>query len=157
MLLPVARKNWAEAAANMRISEIIFEDEELLNSSIEDEAETRGDSALVTALEWLRHEAEESNAVTPRVAVDTVIERVRAIPGNEAFNFAALDAAYKSNDTIKGLVKGIKDDPHTGGKYVYLAPPENSVDDTDPLGAQTAPKGDPSKIVSKMANRAASN
>ena len=123
---------------------------------IEDEAETRGDAALITVLEWLRNEAEASSAVTPRVAVDTVIERVRDIPGNEAFNFAALDAAYKSNDTIKSLIKGIKDDEKTGGKYVYLAPPENTVDDTDPLGAGTAPKGDPSKIVQKMANRAAS-
>jgi hypothetical protein len=137
----------------MRINEIIFED--FQSSAIEDEAETRGDSALITALEWLRHEAEESSAVTPRVAVDTVIDRVRAIPGNEAFNFAALDAAFKSNDTIKSLIKGIKDDPHSGGKYVYLALPENQIDDSDPLGAQGAPKGDPSKIVSQMANRAA--
>ena len=139
----------------MRINEIIFEDIENV-SAIEDEAETRGDSALITALEWLRHEAEESNAVTPRVSVDTVIDRVRAIPGNEAFNFAALDAAFKSNESVKAMVKGIKDDPHTGGKYVYLAPPENTVDDTDPLGAASAPKGDPSKIVQKMADRAAS-
>lgn len=140
----------------MRINEIIFEDVgDLGNSAIEDEAETRGDSALITALEWLRHEAEESNAVTPRVAVDTVIDRVRSIPGNEAFNFAALDAAFKSNESVKAMVKGIKDDPHTGGKYVYLAPPENTVDDTDPLGADSAPAGDPSKIVQKMADRAA--
>lgn len=124
-------------------------------SAIEDEADSRGDAALITALEWLRNEAEESNAVTPRVAVDTVIERVRAIPGNEAFNFAALDAAFKSNDTIKSLIKGIKDDNKSGTKYVYLAPPENTVDDSDPLGAGSAPKGDSSKIVSNMAKRAA--
>jgi hypothetical protein len=140
----------------MRINEIILESFGM-NEMIEDEAETRGDSALITVLEWLRNEAEASSAVTPRVAVDTVIERVRDIPGNEAFNFAALDAAFKSNDTIKSLIKSIKDDEKTGGKYIYLAPPENTVDDTDPLGAQTAPKGDPTKIVQKMANRAAAN
>jgi len=138
----------------MRVNEIIFEDIGD-GSAIEDEAETRGDSALITALEWLRHEAEESGAVTPRVAVDTVIDRVRAIPGNEAFNFAALDAAFKSNESVKAIIKGIKDDSHTGGKYVYLAPPENTIDDTDPLGANSAPAGDPSKIVQKMADRAA--
>jgi hypothetical protein len=138
----------------MRINEIIFESFNM-NENIEDEAESRGDAALITVLEWLRNEAEASSAVTPRVAVDTVIERVRDIPGNEAFNFAALDAAFKSNDTIKSLVKAIKDDEKTGGKYIYLAPPENTVDDGDPLGADTAPKGDPTKIVQKMANRAA--
>lgn len=139
----------------MRINEIIFED--LGGGVIEDEAETRGDSALITALEWLRNEADQSGAVTPRVAVDTVIDRVRAIPGSEAFNFAALDAAQKSNDTVKSLIKSIKDDPHTGDKYVYLSPAENTVDDSDPLGANGAPPGDPAKVVSKMASRAAKN
>lgn len=142
----------------MRIKDIIVEDEVFgtPNESIEDEAETRGDSALITTLEWLRHEAEKSNAVTPRVKVDTIINRVKVIPGNEAFNFAALDAAYQHNEGVKALIKDIKDDQHTGAKYVYLAPPEDAVDDTDPLGAAGAPKGDPAKIVSKMAKSAAS-
>jgi hypothetical protein len=143
----------------MRFSEFrpLTEDDlgmDLGASPIEDEADTRGDSALISALELLRHEAEESNAVEPRVAVDTVIGRVRNL-GNEAFNFASLDAAMKGNDTVKSLIKGIKDDPHTGNKYIYLAPPENTVDDSDPLGADTSEKGDPSKIVSGMAKRAA--
>lgn len=140
----------------MRINEIILESD-IRDGVIEDEADTRGDSALITTLEWLRHQAEQSNAVTPRVAVDTVIDRVRAIPGNEAFNYAALDAAFKSNESIKALVKSIDDDTHSGGKYVYLSPPENTLDTTDPLGAQGAPAGDPSKIVSKMANKARNN
>jgi len=140
----------------MRIRDIILEDPQLEFEAIEDEAETRGDSALITTLEWLRNEAEQSNAVTPRVAVDTVINRVREIPGNEAFNFAALDGAFTSNDTVKSLIKKIDDDTHTGTKYVYLAPPENTVDNADPLGAQGAPAGDPAKVVSSMAKRAAS-
>lgn len=140
----------------MRIKDIIVESR-IMDEVIEDEAETRGDSALITALEWLRNEAQQSNAVTPRVKVDTVIERVRHIPGNEAFNFAALDAAFKSNDSVKALVKKIEDDTHSGSKYIYLSQPENTVDLEDPLGAQGAPAGDPSKIVSKMADRAASN
>lgn len=137
----------------MRIRDIIESIE--LDEVIEDEADTRGDSALITALEWLRHEAEQSSAVTPRVKVDTVIDRVRAIPGNEAFNYAALESANEHNDVVKSLIKDIKDDEKTGAKYIYLSLPENTVDNSDPLGAETAPKGDPSKIVSKMANRAA--
>lgn len=140
----------------MRIRDIILEDPQMEFEDIEDEADTRGDSALITALEWLRHEATNSNAVTPRVKVDTVIERVRNIPGNEAFNYAALEAANEHNDTVKSLIKDIKDDEKTGAKYIYLALPENTVDNSDPLGGDSAPKGDPGKVVSKMANRAAS-
>ena len=138
----------------MRIRDIILESD-LEFEAIEDEAETRGDSALITALEWLRHEAQESNAVTPRVAVDTVIQRVRGIPGNEAFNYAALEGAKEHNDAVKSLIKDIKDDPKTGAKYVYLALPENTIDDSDPLGAEIAAPGDPAKVVSSMAKRAA--
>ena len=138
----------------MRIRDIILESD-LESEAIEDEADSRGDAALITALEWLRNEAEQSSAVTPRVKVDTVIDRVRAIPGNEAFNFAALESAHKHNDTVKSLIKDIKDDDKTGAKYIYLALPENTIDDSDPLGAQTAPAGDSSKVVSQMAKRAA--
>ncbi len=136
----------------MRITEVIVES---IDEVIEDEAETRGDAALITALEWLRNQASQSGAVTPRVKVDTVINQVRNIPGNEAFNFAALDAAHQHNDSVKALVKDIKDDESTGSKYVYLAPPESELDDSDPLGARGAPAGDPARVVSSMAKRAA--
>lgn len=139
----------------MRIRDIILESD-LEFEAIEDEADTRGDSALITALEWLRHEAQESSAVTPRVKVDTVIERVRAIPGNEAFNYAALEAANNHNETVKSLIKDIKDDDKTGAKYVYLSLPENTVDNEDPLASADV-NPDSAKIVSKMASRAASN
>jgi hypothetical protein len=140
----------------MRIRDIITESE-IEFEAIEDEAETRGDSALITTLELLRHEATQSDAITPRVKVDTVIQRVRAIPGNEQFNYAALEAAKEHNDAIKNLIKDIKDDEKTGAKYVYLALPENTIDNSDPLGARTAPAGDPNKIVSKMADKARNN
>ena len=94
----------------MRITEIIRESLDIVDEIIEDEADSRGDSALITTLEWLRNEAQTSGAVTPRVKVDTVIERVREIPGNEAFNYAALEAAHDHNDTVKSLIKDIKDD-----------------------------------------------
>ena len=138
----------------MRIRDIILESD-LEFEAIEDEADTRGDSALITALEWLRNEATQSSAITPRVKVDTVIERVRAIPGNEAFNYAALEGAREHNDVVKSLIKDIKDDDKSGSKYVYLALPENTIDDSDPLGADTAAPGDSSKVVSQMAKRAA--
>lgn len=142
----------------MRIREIIFEDDNPYEmSAIEDEADTRGDASLLTVLELLRNEAEESDAVTPRVKVDTVINRVRNIPGNEGFNYANLEAAKDHNDTVKAMVKDIKDDEKTGEKYVYLTPAESAIDDSDPLGAASAPAGDPSKIVSSMAKRAASS
>jgi hypothetical protein len=145
----------------MRIKEIILEDFDELDSvgdnTIEDEADTRGDSALITSLEWLRNEAEDSGAVTPRVKVDTIIDRVRAIPGNEAFNYSALESAKQHNDIVKSLIKDIKDDEQTGAKYVYLVPAESNPDSSDPLGAQGAPAGDPSKIVSSMAKRAVGN
>lgn len=141
----------------MRVNEIIKESVDLDETDvIEDEAETRGDSALLTVLDLLRNDAQASNAVTPRVAVDTVVDRVRAIPGNEQFNYANLEAAKEHNDAVKAIIKDIKDDEKTGKKYVYLSPPESELDDADPLGAKTAPPGDPAKVVSKMAARAAS-
>jgi hypothetical protein len=128
-------------------------------SPIEDEAEQRGDYALITTLEWLRHEAEESEAVTPRIAVDTVIERVQNIPGNEAFNFAALDAAFKTNPAVKSLIKSIKDDSKNGTKYIYLTRSEDQIDepesesgDSDEDGEKS--KEDSSNIVKDMAKRA---
>ena len=140
----------------MRIRDIILEaDLDDSTSAIEDEADSRGDSALITALEWLRHEATQSSAVTPRVKVDTVIERVRAIPGNEAFNFAALDAAYDHNETVKTLIKDIKDDEQTGSKYIYLALPENTVDEPVADNDQGTDPAAAAKIVSKMAANAA--
>ena len=141
----------------MRIRDILESRFHQMDEVIEDEAETRGDSALITALEWLRNEANTSGAITPRVKVDTIIDRVRAIPGNEAFNYANLEGAREHNDTIKSMIKDIKDDDHTGAKYVYLAPPESELDNSDPLGAQGAPAGDPAKVVSSMAKRAAGN
>jgi hypothetical protein len=67
-----------------------------------------------------------------------------------------LDAAYQHNDSIKALIKDIKDDDHSAVKYVYLAPPESELDNSDPLGAEVAAPGDPAKVVSSMAKRAAS-
>jgi hypothetical protein len=110
-------------------------------------------------LEFLRNQAAESGAVTPRVKVDTVIDRVRAIPGNEQFNYASLDKAKNDNDTVKNMIKNIDDDPKTGAKYVYLTPPESEVDNTEGgMGDGGSIDSDKANnIVSKMAKHAASS
>ena len=142
----------------MKINEIIFEADFGIEDSIEDEADSRGDTTLITVLEWLRNEAARSGAVTPRVKVDTVINRVRNIPGGEAFNFAALDAAYSSNATVKSLSKSIKDDDKSGMKYVYLSSSESESE-----GAEAENEDDErhaaqnEKVVGQMAKRAAKN
>jgi hypothetical protein len=132
---------------------------DLPSSDIEDEAHTRGDASLITALELLRQEAESSSAVTPRVRASTVVSRVQAIPGNEAFNYGLLDAAFKDNENVKSMIKAIKDDEKTGEKYVYLTPSESN-----PMGMDGSMPGemgdagvDPeaaTKTVSQMADRA---
>jgi len=142
----------------MRIRDIIFEDDLGLDP-IEDEADTRGDEALITVLYGLRDEAAVSNAVTPRVSINAVIDRVASIPGNEAFNYTLLVNAMNDNETVKKLVKGKpEDDPKTGKKYIYLQPADSIIggdeDPSDPLGAADAPAGDPSKTVDGMAKRA---
>jgi hypothetical protein len=143
----------------MRISEIILEDDSMFDNGIEDEAHSRGDEALMTTLELLRNEAENSNAVTPRVAVDTVIQRVQMIPGNEAFNYTLLDNAIADNEAIKAMVRGKpEDDPKTGKKYLYLTPAESSMEEPtvdDGNGNQVpADVADTTRTVGGMAKRA---
>jgi hypothetical protein len=139
----------------MRFAEFIKEDSGL-GSMVEDEAETRGDSVLATALEELRNRA-HGHAV-PRVRVDSLVNLVKKLPGGEMFNVDALENARKSNDTIKNLITDIKDDEN-GVKYVYLATfSDDEFGDEagiggDAQGGQTAPE----KTVSSMANRALGN
>jgi hypothetical protein len=134
----------------MRFHEFINESSGL-GEMIEDEAETRGDAVLVTALEELRSRA-HGHAV-PRVRVDSLVNLIRRLPGGEMFNNEALDAARKSNEAVKNLIADIKDDEN-GTKYVYLTPYEDDPfgDETDATGssAKTAPE----KTVSSMADRA---
>lgn len=136
----------------MRCSEIINEDSGGYGGIIEDEAETRGDAVLATALEELRNRAH--GHTVPRVRVDSLVNLVKRLPGGEMFNVDALESARKSNDTIKNLITDIKDDEN-GVKYVYLATfsDDGFGDEATPgggEGAQTAPE----KTVSSMASRA---
>lgn len=115
---------------------------------IEDDADSRGDANLITALEFLRSRGQEKHLV-PKVRVDSLIQMVQNT-GHKEFNFEALAGAFKTNDTIKGLIKDIKDDAN-GVKYVYLTGFDDAEDQE--LGSD-APKTAPEKTVSSMANRA---
>ena len=135
----------------MRLREFIKEDSGF-EGIIEDEAETRGDAVLATALEELRNRAH--GHTVPKVRVDALVNLVKRLPGGEMFNAEALEAARKSNEAIKNLIADIKDDAD-GVKYVYLTTFKDDEFGNDELGAtgevgQTAPE----KTVSSMATRA---
>lgn len=115
---------------------------------IEDEADSRGDANLITALQFLRSRSEEKHLV-PKVRVDSLIQMVQNT-GHKEFNLEALQGAFKTNDTVKGLINDIKDDVN-GVKYVYLSGGEESADS---LGGDDASKTAPEKTVAGMANRA---
>jgi hypothetical protein len=145
----------------MRWSEIIKEDEfdgqpemggDGMDDMIEDEAETRGDMVLATALEELRNRAKGHSV--PRVRADALVNLVKRLPGGEMFNAAALEDSRKSNETIKNLIADIKDDEN-GVKYVYLTTDDDSVDS---LGGSPGADADAVKsqnTVDQMASRAA--
>ena len=131
----------------MRIRDIIVESS--FDDIIEDEADSRGDASLITALEFLRHRIGDKHLV-PKVRVDSLIQMVQNT-GHKEFNHEALQGAFKTNDTVKGLIKDIKDDEN-GVKYVYLQGTDDTEDElgTDAGGPSTAPE----KTVASMANRA---
>lgn len=135
----------------MRFSEIIAEDSGV-GAMIEDEAETRGDMVLATALEELRNRAH--GHTVPRVRMDALVNLVKRLPGGEMFNSAALEDARKSNDTIKNLIKDVKEDEN-GVKFVYLAPFEDDGFGGDSTAGADADAAGNEKTVAAMAGRAA--
>lgn len=122
---------------------------------IEDEADVRGDRNLADVLETLRFQAHDTHDV-PMIRVESLINMVRELPGTEMFTVENLMDAYKSNETIKNLVKDIKDNKD-GIKYVYLTTfadePETGDDTLATAGDQIA---NPEKTVDSMAKRALS-
>jgi len=135
----------------MRIREVIVED--VIDDMLEDEAEGRGDANLITTLEFLRNRAHDSH-VQPRVRADSLINLIQTT-GQQAFTLENLLNAFKDNETIKGLIKDIKDDTN-GVKYVYLQP---FADDNElaAIGDETAPRTAPEKTVDAMAKSALAN
>ena len=136
----------------MRAYEFLIED---LNDVIEDEADIRGDGNLANALETLRNEAHDTHDV-PMVRVDSLINIVRNMPGTEMFTVENLMDAYKSNETVKNLIKDIKDNKD-GVKYVYLATFADDPDTgDDTLGSAGGAVTNPEKTIDSMAKRALS-
>lgn len=132
----------------MRISEVILED--VIDDMLEDEAEGRGDSNLITVIEFLRNRAHDKH-VQPRVRADSLINLIQTT-GEQAFTLENLLDAYKDNQSVKSLIKDIKDDAN-GIKYVYLQP---FADDSElaAIGDENAPRTDPERTVDAMAKSA---
>jgi hypothetical protein len=134
----------------MRATEFIAE---AFDDVIEDEADTRGDANLANILETLRNRAHDTHDV-PMVRVDSLINMIRKMPGTEMFTVENLMDAYKTNETIKNLVKEIKDNKD-GVKYVYLTTFADDPDSTD-LDAASSSVPDPETTIGSMAKRALS-
>lgn len=132
----------------MKINEVVVED--VIDDMLEDEAEGRGDSNLLTTLEFLRNRAHDIH-VQPRIRADSLINLVQTT-GQQQFTLENLLDAIKNNEQIKFLIKDVKDDSN-GVKYVYLEPfadDEADFDIANPTGPQSAPE----KTVNSMARSA---
>lgn len=132
----------------MRAYEFIIEG---IGDYIEDEAVSRGDDSLVGTLETLRNRANDTHDV-PMIRVDSLINIIRNMPGAEMFTVENLLDAYKTNDTVKNLIKDIKDNKD-GVKYVYLSTFADSPAEED-AAFDSANIKNPDKTVGSMAKRA---
>lgn len=132
----------------MRAHEFVVE---TIDDIIEDEADSRGDGNLANVLETLRNRSHDTHDV-PMVRVDSLISMVRKMPGSEMFTVENLMDAYKTNETIKNLIKDIKDNKD-GVKYVYLTRFADDPGSTD-LDATAGSVPDPEKTIDSMAKRA---
>lgn len=138
----------------MRAHEFLLE-ADLDNEIIEDEADVRGDMNLANTLETLRNQSHDTHDV-PMVRVDSLINIVRNMPGTEMFTVENLMDAYKTNETIKNLIKDIKDNKD-GVKYVYLATFADDPESSDDMLSQTGTAvGNPEQTIGAMAKRALS-
>ena len=91
----------------------------------------------------------------PKVRVDSLIEMVRNT-GATTFNLESLTNAFKTNGSVKGLIKDIKDDEH-GVKYVFLKDFSDLEVDNETAIAYGTKDDNPDKVVKQMANRALKN
>jgi hypothetical protein len=130
----------------MRLKEFTEKYDEI----IEDEAETRGDSNLIAALSFLQNRSANQHLV-PKVRADALINMVKNT-GMQEFNLESLLDAHKTNDSVKTLIKDIKDDDN-GTKYVYLNSKTQDDFSASP-GDMSAPRTPPEKTVGAMAKSA---
>ena len=135
----------------MRLNEF---NSKLADDIIEDEADSRGDANLITALEFLRNRSHDRHLV-PKVRVDSLINMVKGTGQND-FNLDGLLGAFKTNETVKNLIKDIKDDDG-GVKYVYLKTFSDDAVDDSPTLASGSKAMNPEKTVGAMASRALKN
>jgi len=131
----------------MRIREVITED--ILDEILEDEALDPAIMDLMGILETMRNRAHDTHAV-PRVRADALINLVQK--DHPQFNLDTLEKALSNNETLKELIKDIKDDA-TGVKYIYLAPFADD-DETAAIGDMNAPRTPPERTVDSMAKSA---
>ena len=120
---------------------------------IEDEANDRGDSDLISALSFLQSRSNDTHLV-PKIRVDALINMVQNT-GAVQFDLEALLDAFKTNDTVKNFIKDISDDDN-GTKYVYLQSKAEDEFSAVP-GDMNAPRTPPEKIVGSMAKSALAN
>jgi len=116
---------------------------------VEDEADDRGDTNLISALNFLQGKSTGTHLV-PKIRVDALINMVQNT-GLPQFNLQSLVDAFKTNDVVKNLIKDIKDDDN-GTKYVYLQSKENEF--AAQPGDMNVPRTPPEKIVGSMAKSA---
>lgn len=132
----------------MRLNEFSTKE---IDEVLEDDADSRGDANLITALEFLRNRSHDRHLV-PKVRVDSLINMVKGTGHNE-FNLDNLLGAFKTNESVKSLIKDIKDDEH-GVKYVYLKQFSDDTSNDSPTLASGSRAANPEKTVDAMAQRA---
>ena len=132
----------------MLIRDIILED--IIDDVLEDESDGRGDVNLISTLEFLRNRAHDTH-IQPKIRADSLINLVQT-SGEQAYTLDNLLHSFKDNQTVKSLIKSIKDD-NNGVKYVYLQP---YADDTElSIDQDGAPiRTPPEKTVDSMAKSA---
>ena len=117
---------------------------------IEDEADDRGDANLISALSFLQNRSHNQHLV-PKIRADALINMIKNT-GVESFNLEALQNAYKTNDSVKELIKDIKDDEN-GTKYVYIQSRDADEFSAAP-GDMSAARAPAEKVVGSMAKSA---
>ena len=132
----------------MLIRDIILED--IIDDVLEDESDGRGDVNLISTLEFLRNRAHDTH-IQPKIRADSLINLVQT-SGEQAYTLDNLLDSFKDNQTVKSLIKSIKDDSN-GVKYVYLQP---YADDTElSIDQDGAPiRTPPERTVDSMAKSA---
>ena len=147
----------------MKLSEVIVE--HIIDDMLEDGGEDYENAALLTILSYLQNRAADTHK-QPRIRADSLINLVQGA-GYPQFNFDTLVNVTKNNDSVKNIIKDIKDVTvqakegkvtlGQGGelvKYVYINPVDADDENID-TEQDSAPTTAPEKKVDAMAKRAA--